>query len=314
MAVYLVTGGAGFIGSHIVEALIRRGDSVRVLDNFTTGKRANLAHLPAAEVIEGDIRDTAAVWQTMAGADYVIHQAAIVSVPQSMNDPGTTHDVNVTGTLNLLRAAQAMRIKRFVLASSCAVYGDNDESPLKESSTLKPLSPYAASKLAGEVYCQMFQRAYGLPAVCLRYFNVYGPRQNPNGAYAAVIPNFAQRMQTGQPPIVYGDGRQTRDFVHVSDVARANLRVCECEAAIGQVFNIASGSYTSLLDLVEMFNLLQGTQFTPKFEPERVGDIKRSRGDNTKSISLLDFRPSVLLVDGLQQLLKDVAPERRQTK
>jgi UDP-glucose 4-epimerase len=305
MAVYLVTGGAGFIGSHIVEALSRRGDCARVLDNFTTGKRANLAHLPDVEVIEGDIRDTAMVSEAMAGVDYVIHQAALVSVMQSMADPTTTHDVNATGTLNLLKAAQEVGVKRFVLASSCAVYGDNDDLPLNETSAPRPLSPYAASKLIGEVYCQTFQRAYGVPTVCLRYFNVYGPRQDPDSEYAAVIPKFAQRMKHGQSPIIYGDGQQTRDFVHVSNVACANLLACERDEAIGQVLNVASGCEVTLLDLIAAFGELCHAQFIPQFEPARPGDIRRSRGDNMKSAALLDFRPSIALTDGLKRLLNN---------
>lgn len=303
MAAYLVTGGAGFIGSHIVEALIQRGDSVRVLDNFATGRRANLAHLSDVEVIEGDIRDAAIVCQVMTGVDYVIHQAALVSVTQSMVDPLTTHDVNTTGTLNLLRAAQETRIKRFVLASSCAVYGDNDELPLTEKAETRPMSPYAASKLVGEVYCQTFFRAYEVPTSCLRYFNVYGPRQDPSGDYAAVIPKFVQRIKQNQPPIIYGDGMQTRDFVHVSDVVRANLLACEREEAAGQVLNVASGRGVSLLDLVATLNELCSTHFTPQFEPARPGDIRHSRGDSTRLAVLLGLRPTVSLMAGLRDML-----------
>ncbi len=303
MAVYLVTGGAGFIGAHIAEVLSRRGESVRVFDNFTTGKRANLAHLSDVEVIEGDIRDAAMVCQAMAGADYVIHQAALVSVTQSMADPAATHDVNVTGTLNLLKAAREESVKRFVLASSCAVYGDNADLPLKEMSAPRPLSPYAASKLIGEVYCQMFHRAYGVPTVCLRYFNVYGLRQDPNGEYAAVIPKFLQRIMQGLPPTIYGDGLQTRDFVHVSDVVRANLLACEREEAVGQVFNVASGREVSLLELVDTLNELCHTHFTPRLEPARTGDIRHSRGDGTRLAIELGFQPAISLMAGLQQTL-----------
>lgn len=303
MAIYLVTGGAGFIGAHIVEALIRRGDSVRVFDNFTTGKRANLAHLPDVEVVEADIRDTAMVRQAMAGADYVIHQAALVSVTQSMADPTTTHDVNVTGTLNLLKAAREEGVKRFVLASSCAVYGDNDDLPFTETSAPRPLSPYAASKLIGEVYCQTFHRAYGVPTVCLRYFNVYGPRQDPNGAYAAVIPRFLQRLKQDLPPLIYGDGRQTRDFVYVSDVVRTNLLACEREEATGQVLNVTSGCDVSLVELADTLNELCHTRFTPRFEPARAGDIRRSRGDGTRLAAVLGFQPAISLLTGLRQTL-----------
>ena len=302
MALYLVTGGAGFIGSHIVEALIARGDRVRALDNFTTGKRTNLAHLSGVEVCEGDIRDAALVQQVMTDVDDVIHQAAQVSVTQSMLDPITTHDVNVTGTLNLLKAAHERRVKRFVLASSCAVYGNNAELPLNESSALRPLSPYAASKLVSEIYCQMFQQVFGLPTVCLRYFNVYGLRQDPNGEYAAVIPKFVQRIKLAQAPIVYGNGLQTRDFVHVSDVVRANLLACDHEGAIGQVFNVASGREVSLLDLIAILNELCHTNFTPQFESARHGDIQHSRGDGTRLATVLGCEPATSLTAGLQHL------------
>jgi UDP-glucose 4-epimerase len=242
----------------------------------------------------------------MHGVDYVIHQAAVVSVPQAIADPLTTHAVNVTGMLNILLAARERGIQRVVLASSCAVYGDSDELPLKEISALKPLSSYAASKLVGEVYCQTFYRAYGVPTVCLRYFNIYGPYQDPNGDYAAVIPKFAQRMKAGQSPIIYGDGLQTRDFVHVSDVVRANLLVCECGTAIGQVFNIASGRGVSLLDLVGMLNGLGHTQFDPLFAPPRAGDIRHSHGDGTAIATLLGFRAEMSLSEGLGQLYGSV--------
>jgi nucleoside-diphosphate-sugar epimerase len=308
MTAYLVTGGAGFIGSHIVDALIQRGDRARVLDNFSTGKRTNLQHLSDVEIIEGDIRDAGAVRRAMSDIDFVIHQAALVSVPQSITDPVTTHAVNVNGTLNVLSAAREFRIKRVVLASSCAVYGDNNDLPLRETSVTNPLSPYAASKLIGEVYCQTFYRSYGLPTVCLRYFNVYGPRQDPNGDYAAVIPKFAQRLAQGQPPIIYGDGMQTRDFVYVADIVRANLLVCERERAAGEVFNVASGRGVSLLDLTAAFDNLCHTRCAPQFEAARAGDIKHSRGDNTKGAALLGFQPLVSLADGLQQTLNDSVP------
>jgi UDP-glucose 4-epimerase len=302
MARYLVTGGAGFIGSHIVEAIIQRGDHVRVLDNFSTGTRVNLQYANEAEIVAGDIRDIDLVRHMTNDVDYVIHHAAIVSVPQSMADPMATHDVNVTGTLNLLLAARQFDIKRFVLASSCAVYGDNDDLPLEETSATKPLSPYAASKLMGEMYCQTFYRAYGVPTVCLRYFNVFGPRQNPDGDYAAVIPKFARRMQSNQSPIIYGDGQQTRDFVHVSDVVRANLLACECDEAIGQVFNVASGRGVSLLELVDTLNRLGNTQFSPQFAAPRAGDIGHSEGDAKRIATLLGFRAETPLDRGLRQL------------
>jgi nucleoside-diphosphate-sugar epimerase len=290
MARYLVTGGAGFIGSHIAEVLVHRGDhQVRILDNFSAGKRTNIQHLVSLEVIEGDIRNIDTVHEAMHDVDYVIHQAAMVSVSQSMIDPMTTHEVNVNGTLNILLAAREFNVKRVVLASSCAVYGDNDDLPSKEDSTTKPLSPYAASKLSAEVYCQSFHRAYGTPIVCLRYFNIFGPRQDPNGEYAAVIPKFAQRMMTKRAPIIYGDGQQTRDFVHVGDVVRANLLACERAEAIGQTYNVASGCSVSLLELVTALNHALDTHFTPEFQPARSGDIRHSAGDNRRITTQLGF-------------------------
>jgi len=308
MSVYLVTGGAGFIGSHIVEELVRRGERVRVLDNLSTGRRENLAPVRSRiEMIEGDIRDPDVVRQATIGADYVLHEAAIVSVPQSMNDPVTTHAVNVTGTLNVLMAARQAQAKRFVLASSCAVYGDNDHLPLNEAAKPRLLSPYAASKLTGELYCETFLAAYGLPTVALRYFNIFGVRQNPNGDYAAVIPRFMTRMKTGQSPVIYGDGEQTRDFVHVSEVVRANLLVCERREAVGHVLNIASGRRTSLLDLVTALNNLLSAHLTPEFQSVRAGDIRHSAGDGAKMAALMGFRVETPLAAGLQSMITERA-------
>jgi UDP-glucose 4-epimerase len=305
MTRYLVTGGAGFIGSHLVETLSRRGDHVRVLDNFSTGKIENLAHLPEVKIVQGDVCDAAIVRAATAGIDYVIHCAAQVSVPQSMADPIATHAVNVSGTLNVLQAAREFGVKRVVLASSCAVYGDNDDLPLSETSIPKPMSPYAATKLIGEIYCQTFYRAYGVPTVCLRYFNIFGPRQDPNGAYAAVIAKFVPRIRQGRAPIIYGDGTQTRDFVFVSDVVRANLLACERDEAIGQVFNIASGCAVSLLELIDALNQLLNTNITAEFAAPRTGDITHSRGNNSKGAAVLGFQPTVSFVDGLKQILND---------
>ena len=307
MALYLVTGGAGFIGSHLVEALVRRGDRVRVLDNFSSGLRANLRHLvsefQSLVVIEGDVRDADAVQMVMQEVDYVLHEAALVSVPQSLVDPQMAHAVNVTGTLNVLMAARDANVRRVVLASSYAVYGDHDDLPLRETSATQPASPYAASKLLGEVYGQLFYRAYGLPTTSLRYFNVYGSRQNPDGDYAAVIPKFVQRMKAGQPPIIYGDGSQTRDFVHVSDVVRANLLACDCDEAIGQIFNVASGCASSLLDLVEAFNRLRAARLEPIFEPARAGDIHNRIGSSERIAAALGFKVETPLAIGLAQLM-----------
>jgi nucleoside-diphosphate-sugar epimerase len=301
--VYLVTGGAGFIGSHIVDELVQRGERVRVLDNLTTGRRENLASaLGAIELIEGDIRDLDAVRRAVNGVEYLLHEAALVSVPQSMVDPVTAHAVNVTGTLNVLLAAREAQVRRVVLASSCAVYGDNPDLPLTENVVPRPLSPYAASKQISEVYARIFAAAYGLPTVCLRYFNVYGARQNPNGDYAAVIPKFMTRMRAGEPPIVFGNGKQTRDFVHVSDIVRANLLACVRAEAAGQVFNVASSRQTSLLELVDQMNRLLGTAFRPEFRPERPGDIRHSVGSAALADERLGFRVQMSLLEGLSRL------------
>jgi UDP-glucose 4-epimerase len=312
MSVFLITGGAGFIGSHLVLALLARGDEVRVLDNFATGRREHAQLFKAqpqadrVTVTEGDVRDAALVDQIMRGVDYVLHLAAVVSVPLSMREPALTNDVNVNGTLIVLAAALKHQVKRLVLSSSCAVYGDNPQLPLSEQSATQPLSPYAASKLIGEVYCQTYCRAYGLPAVSLRYFNIYGPRQDPNGDYAAVIPKFAHRLKAGQPPLVYGDGRQTRDFVYVGDVVRANLMACEQPQANGQVFNVASGRATSLLELAAGLEELAGTTLPPHFAPPREGDILHSRGDGTLASTVLGFQPTVPLNEGLKHLYDSI--------
>ena len=304
MSLYLVTGGAGFIGSHIVEALVRAGRRVRVLDNLSTGRRENLANvIDSIELVIGDVRHLDQVRPAMSGVDYVLHEAALVSVPQSMADPQNTHAVNVDGTLNVLIAAREAAAKRVVLASSCSVYGDNDSLPLKETCKPRPLSPYAASKLIGETYCQTFFAAYDLPIVCLRYFNIFGARQNPKGDYAAVIPRFVERMKMGQPPLIYGDGQQTRDFVYVADVVHANLAACEAPQAAGQVFNVASGRRVSLLQLVDALNTLLGTQFTPEFKEERKGDIRHSGGDGSQAADLLRLGVATSLTEGLRQLL-----------
>lgn len=302
MTVFLVTGGAGFIGSHLVDAIVQRGDQVRVLDNFSTGDRANLQQAPSSDIIEGDVRDLSVVRHAMRGVDFVLHLAARVSVSESISDPTGTHAVNVDGTFNILDTARELGVRRVVFSSSCAVYGDNPDQPLSENAATQPLSPYAASKLIGEVYCQTFSRTYNLPTVCLRYFNIYGPRQNPAGDYAAVIPKFGQRIASGQPPLIYGDGLQTRDFVHVRDVVRANLLACDSPAAVGQVFNIASGHGLSLLDLIGAFSQLRGQSIEPQHLPERPGDIKHSCGDGGRIAAALGFYPQMTLQEGLQNL------------
>ena len=299
---YLVTGGAGFIGSHLVDALVQRNDQVRVLDNFCSGTRENLAPwLSRIELIEGDIRDEAAVARAMAGVDYVLHQAALRSVPKSLKDPAGYHDVNVGGTLTVLRAAQQARVRRVVQASSSSIYGETDRLPEREEDAPAPISPYAATKLAAEIYGQLFTRAYGVPTVSLRYFNVFGPRQSLENEYAVVIPRFITSLLHGQPPPIHGDGRQSRDFTFVDDVVAANVQACTAERAPGEVFNIAGGQQHTVLALAETLNTILGTTIPPQFGPLRPGDVKHTLADIAKAQRLLGWRPSVTFEEGLRR-------------
>lgn len=298
----LVTGGAGFIGSHLVRALLERGDRVRVLDNFSTGKRENLLGLgELIEVQEGDLRNPIQVAEAVKGIDFVFHQAAFVSVPLSMLDPQTCFDINVQGTLNVLEAARDGGVQRVVIASSAAVYGEPEILPLTEATRLRPLSPYAASKLVNEVYAGMFTRAYGLPVVALRYFNVYGPHQSPTSDYAAAIPIFIRRLLDGQAPEVFGDGLQRRDFVYVSDIARANLLAAGASQAAGEVFNICTGQEITLLDLLKTLARIIPETPAPRFKPPRPGDIHASLGDPQRAAELLGFSPQIPLLQGLSE-------------
>lgn len=310
MTRWLVTGGAGFIGSHLVESLIAHGHSVRVLDSFSTGRWENLAAVQdQIEVIEGDIRDPQVVERAMDGVEIVAHLAAIVSVQASLESPRETMDVNVEGTLNLLEAAHQAKARRFLFASSAAVYGDHPELPLQEDFPLHPLSPYAASKAAGEALCQAYQAAYGLPTVALRFFNVYGPRQDPHSPYSGVISIFVGRMRQGLPPVIYGDGLQTRDFVCVDDVVVALLRAGERNGAAGAVLNIARGEGTSIIQLIARLNQVLGTRLEPVFGPPRVGEVRRSVGDPRRAEAILGWQPSVGLTEGLARLVKGVRNE-----
>ncbi len=312
----LVTGGAGFIGSHLVDELVRRGARVRVLDNFSTGRRENL-HLSdlepsdlqpsnlspstAIDLIEGDIRDLAVVKAATQGVDYILHQAALPSVPRSVADPLTTHEVNATGTLNVLLAARQAGVKRVVYASSSSVYGDSPTLPKREDMPTDPLSPYAASKLAGENYCRAFYQVYGLPTVALRYFNVFGPRQDPASQYAAVIPKFITALLRGEPPAIYGDGTQSRDFTYVTNVVQANLLACEREEAVGQVMNVACGGRYTLLDLYRELAALTGAEVQPVFAPARPGEVKHSLAAIDRAAQALGYRPQVHWREGLRR-------------
>ncbi len=307
MALFLVTGGGGFIGSNIVEELLRRGENVRVLDNFSTGKRENLLpFLNKVELVEGDIRSYHIVRAAVEGVDFILHQAALPSVPRSINDPLTTNEVNVVGTLNILNAAKDVGVKRIVYASSSSIYGDLETMPKTEEMLPKPLSPYAVSKLAGEKYCQVFTRLYGLETVALRYFNVFGPRQDPTSQYSAVIPKFVKMIQHGDPPTVFGDGEQSRDFTFVQNVVHANLLACGegLEELSGEVFNIAYGKRVTINNLVKRINRILGTEIQPTYANPRPGDVKHSLANIGKARQFLGYEPEIDFEDGLKRTIE----------
>ncbi len=305
MARYLVTGGAGFIGSHLVDALLERSEQVRVLDNLSTGRRANIEHvLDRIEFIEGDLRDRDIVQQAMQGVDYVLHQAALPSVQRSVVDPLTTNEVNVTGTLHLLIAARDAKVKRMVFASSSSVYGDTPTLPKHEAMPTQPRSPYAVSKLAGERYCLSFYDVYGLPTVALRYFNVFGPRQDPTSQYSGVMPKFITALIRGEAPTIYGDGTQSRDFTYVANVVRANLLACECDNAVGKVMNVACGARYTLLDLYAALAKIMGTEIEPVFAAPRPGDVKHSLAAIDVARQALGYEPTVGWEEGLRRTVE----------
>uniref|UniRef100_A0A832G7B4 SDR family oxidoreductase n=1 Tax=Ignavibacterium album TaxID=591197 RepID=A0A832G7B4_9BACT len=302
---FLVTGGAGFIGSNIVEELIKRGYSVRVLDNFATGKRENLQPFEKdIEIIEGDIRSYHTVNQAVRGIDIILHQAALPSVPRSINDPITTNDVNVLGTLNVLDAAKEHKVKRIVFASSSSVYGDNPEMPKHERMMPNPLSPYAVSKLAGEKYCQVFGRLYNIETVVLRYFNVFGPRQDPNSQYSAVIPKFIKLMTNNQQPTIYGDGTQSRDFTFVSNVVEGNILAATKDIETGLVMNCACHGQITLNELVAELNKLLGKNLEPKYSDSKPGDIKHSFASIDLIGQKLNYKPLVDFKEGLKRTVE----------
>lgn len=296
MNTYIVTGGAGFIGSNIAERLLRDGHRVRIVDNFLSGKRENVAHLAAfgdrLEIHAVSVTDLAALRPIFAGADTIFHEAALPSVPRSIADPLETHEHCVTGTLNVLIAARDAGVRRVVYAASSATYGDTD-AITHEGMVPAPISPYGVAKLAGEYYCRSFTQVYGLETVCLRYFNVFGPRQDPTSQYAAVIPIFITAMLKGQPPTIFGDGLQSRDFIHVDNIVHGNLLASAAPDAVGQVMNLATGASITLLDLVALLNRLMGTQIAPIHAPERPGDIRHSGAAIDRARDLLDFSPVI---------------------
>ncbi|MGB9764505.1 MAG: SDR family oxidoreductase [Candidatus Saccharicenans sp.] len=298
---YLVTGGAGFIGSHLVETLVRRGCRVRVLDNFSSGKEENLKDfIDRIELIRGDIRDRKLCLRASRGMEVILHQAALASVPRSVAEPLVAHEINLTGTLNLLLAASEAKVKSLVFASSSAVYGDDPVFPKKEESLGKPLSPYAAQKLASEKYIQVFSLLYGFNAVCLRYFNVFGPRQDPHSQYAAAIPIFITRMLAGNPPIIFGDGQQSRDFIYVENVVKANLLAAEAEGFRGEAFNIGSGSRITINELADKINSCLNLSLKPVYAEPRAGDIKESYADISRAEKFLGFKPEIDFLKGLK--------------
>jgi nucleoside-diphosphate-sugar epimerase len=304
MASYLVTGGAGFIGSHLVEELVRRGDRVRVADNLITGKRRNLEHVDGVEFLEGDLASMDVAVRAVAGMDYVLHQAAIPSVPRSVTDPMTSHRANVDAALNVLVAARDARVKRLVYAGSSAAYGNAATLPKREDMPPNPLSPYALQKLVAEQYCQMFTQLYGFETVTIRYFNVFGPRQDPGSPYSGVISLFSTALLEGRQPTIYGDGEQTRDFTYVANVVDGVLRACEAPKAAGEVINVATGGRISLNELLRVMSGLAGARVTPIYREERAGDVKDSQADITKARTLLGYSPIVGLEEGLRRTIE----------
>lgn len=310
----LVTGGAGFIASHIATALVERGDRVCVLDNLCTGFRSNLAHIADdVEFIEGDVRDEGVVSRAMQGIELVFHQAALASVQLSLENPVGTHHSCVTGTLNVLHQAVKAGVKRVVYAASSSAYGDRPFVAKRETDATQVLSPYAAAKLAGELYCEAFYHSYGLETVGLRYFNVFGPRQDPASPYSAVIPIFVSAILSGKAPTIFGDGHQSRDFIFVGNVVQGNLLAAEAAEAPGKIFNMGEGRQTSLLQLLGLLAELLGKPVTPKFEPARAGDVRESMADISQARKLLGFEPCTRLEDGLRQTIdyyRQVAQQR----
>jgi len=302
----LVTGGAGFIGSHIVDRLLKDGHEVIVLDDFSTGHRSNLADHNALTIVEGDISNYDTVKKCMQGVDWVFHKAAVASVPKTVNDPVGSSLVNYHGTLHLLEAARANKVKRFVFASSAALYGDEPTLPKVETMCPITLSPYAVDKLASEFACGMYSKLYGLETVCLRYFNVYGPRQDPSSPYSGVISIFTNKLKNKETPTIFGDGEQTRDFVFVSDVVEANMKALTTENGAGQYFNIATGNKITLNNLLKTLSDIYSIDFKVNYGEPRMGDIKESYAVVDKAKSILKWQPSVELNQGLKLLCESL--------
>lgn len=302
---YLVTGGAGFIGSHIATALVNRGEQVRVLDNLLTGHRANLAHLEGKiEFLEGSITDPTITRRAMEGVQIVFHEAAIPSVPRSVANPRESHEANVEGTFNVLLAAKEASVRRVVYAASSSAYGDTEVLPKHTEMIPNPLSPYAAQKLFGEYYCQVFAKVYGLETVSLRYFNVFGPRQDPSSPYSGVISKFVTSLLANEPPMIFGDGEQTRDFTYIDNVVSANLLAAETPNAHGTVVNVGVGDRISLNQLLAELQKILGTNLTPKYAEMRAGDVRDSQADISLTEKLLGYKPLVDLAEGLRRTVE----------
>ena len=305
MTKVLVTGGAGFIGSNLVEALLDRGDDVRILDNYSTGRRANLAELTREiEIVEGDLRSYERVHTAVRGVEVVFHQGALGSVPRSVQDPLTTTAVNVEGTLNVLLAARDENVRRVVFASSSSVYGNVDRMPLSEDETPNPISPYGVAKLAAERFCVSFGHVYGLETVALRYFNVFGPRQDPSSQYAAVVPRFIGAISEGREITIDGDGNQSKDFTYVANVISANLLAADASDAAGRVLNVAMGGSESVNDLAELIGRLLGKDVASVHGPDRAGDVRMSSADITAARDAIGYAPLISVEEGLQRTIE----------
>jgi len=298
---FLITGGAGFIGSNLAHDLLRRGHHAAIFDNFSTGRRENLKEIERdVEIITGDLRDFDVVSRAAIGRDFILHQGALPSVPRSVNDPVATNEVNVTGTLHVLLAARDAGVKRVVVASSSSVYGDTPVLPKVETMPVLPMSPYAVSKLAAEKYAAAFHRVYGLETVALRYFNVFGPRQDPTSQYSAVIPRFITAIQRGESPVIYGDGLQSRDFTFVANVVEANLLACQAASVAGEFFNVACGRRFTLLDVLQTISEVMGKPVIPRLEPARPGDVRHSLADVSKIRTAMDYEGNADFYQGLR--------------
>lgn len=320
MATYLITGGAGFIGSHLAQNLLEQGHDVRIFDNFSTGRTVNLSPMQDGEdgsrieIVEGDLRSYHSVWAAMQGVNYVLHQGALPSVPRSIADPISSNEVNVTGTLNVLHSARDAGVRRVVFASSSSVYGDNPKLPKVETMTPRPRSPYAVSKLAAEQYCGVFTQIYGLETVALRYFNVFGPRQDPQSLYSAVIPKFVTAALEGRPVTIHGDGTQSRDFTYIDNVVNANLRACLAEDGAGHAVNVSCGDRFTLLDVLDGIESILGHPIERRHTENRGGDVKHSQADISRAGELIGYEPSVPFYDGLARTVAWYQESRQWTR